>query len=218
MEFQMNDTTNSGSQIKTADRQSAIKSDNILDGLLFDTAGVPMPHKQTRRNGRIDRHYVSKSKAAAGDARQVQERAPAWEIEAAVVRLIKAELIRQQAIVIAAGLLFKLHSEQLTQNDRDAKYVHGRLVEAWDLLFPCERIRIVKLLLERIDLTVDGFVVKWRDLPSSEFINECNKFGIFDQRSNHQHPKPDPDLVIQSPILWVPLPPGLRTWRSAKPD
>jgi len=128
MEFHMNDTTNSSSQTKTADRQSAIKSDNILDGLLFDTAGVPMPHKQTRRNGRINRQYVSKSKAAAGDARQVQERAPAWEIEAGVVRMVKAELIRQQAIVIAAGLLYKLHGEPLTQNDRDAKYVHGRLV------------------------------------------------------------------------------------------
>lgn len=213
----MNDTTNSSSQTKTADRQSAIKSDNILDGLLFDTGGVPMPHKQTRRNGRINRQYVSKSKAAAGDPRQVQERAPAWEIEAGVVRMVKAELIRQQAIVIAAGLLYKLHGEPLTQNDRDAKYVHGRLVEVWDLLFPNERTQIVQMLIERIDLTVDGFVVKWRDLPRSEFVSECAKFGMLKQRSNQQ-PHPNPDPAIQSPISWVPLPAGLRTWRATKPD
>ena len=216
MEFQMNGTTNSSSQIKTADRKSAIKSDNMLDGLLFDTAGVPMPHKQTRRNARVDGHYVSKSKAMTGEVSQVQDRAPAWDIEAAVVRMVKAELIRQQAIVIAAGLLLKLHGEPLTQDDRDAKYVHGRLVEVWELLFPNERIRIVQMLIERIDLTVDGFMVKWRDLPRSEFVGECAKFGMLKKRSNRQ-PGPDPDPEIQSLISWVPLPPGLRTWRAEKP-
>jgi len=145
----------------------------------------------------------------------VQECAPALAIEADVVRMAKAELIRQQAIVIAAGLLLKLHGEPLTQNDREAKYVHGRLVEVWDLLFPNERIRIVQMLIERIDLTVDGFMVKWRDLPRSEFVSECAKFGMLKQRSNRQ-PVPDPDPVIHSPISWVPLPPGLRTWQAAK--
>lgn len=214
----MNGTANSSSQTKTADRQSAIKSDNMLDGFLFDTAGVPMPHKQTRRNGRVHGHYVSKSKAMTGEISQVKDRAPAWDTEAAVVRMVKAELIRQQAIVIAAGLLLKIHGEPLTQNDKDAKYVHGRLVEVWDLLFPCERIRIVKLLIKRIDLTLDGLVVKWRDLPRSDFVGECTKFSIFNPRSN-QRPNldPDPDPEIQSPISWVPLPPGLRTWRAAKP-
>jgi len=207
---------NTGIQSKTAEGQAAIKSDNLLNGLLFDTAGVPMPHKQTRRNGHVDRHYVSKSKAMTGEVRQVQERAPAWEIESAVVRMVKAELIKQQAIVIASGWLLKLHGESLTQDDRAAKYVHGRLVEVWDLLFPNERIRIVQMLIERIDLTVDGFMVKWRDLPRSEFVGECAKFGMLKKRSS-QHPEPDPDPVVQSPISWVPLPPGLRTWRTAKP-
>ena len=107
--------------------------------------------------------------------------------------------------------------EPLTQNDRAAKYVCGLLVEAWNLLFPCERRRIVKLLIERIDLSVDGFAVKWRDLPRCEFVSECSQFGIFDQRLSHQ-PDPDPDPVVQSLISWVPLPPGLRTRRKAKPS
>jgi hypothetical protein len=72
------------------------------------------------------------------------------------------------------------------------------------------------MLIERIDLTADGFVVKWRDLPRSEFVGECAKFGMLKKRSS-QHPKLDPDPVVQSPISWVPLPPGLRTWRTAKP-
>lgn len=212
----MNGTTNSSSsQTKSANRQPAIKSDNMLDGLLVDTAGVPMPHKQTLRNGRIDRHYVSK--AITGEARQVRERAPTWDIEADVVRMVKAELIRQQAVVIAGGLLLKLHGEPLTQDDKDAKYVHGRLVEVWELLFPNERIRIVQMLIERIDLTVDGFMVKWRDLPRSEFVGECAKFGMLNGRSNRQ-PDPDPDPEVHSLISWVPLPPGLRTWRAGKPD
>jgi hypothetical protein len=137
-------------------------------------------------------------------------------IEADIVRMVKAELIRQQAIAIAAGLLLKLHGERLTQNDRDAKYVHGRLVEVWDLLFPSERIRIVQMLIERIDLTVDGFVVKWRDLPRSEFVSKCAKFGMLKMRSSRQ-PDPEPGPEIHSLISWVPLPPGLRTWQAAKP-
>ncbi|MDD2811029.1 hypothetical protein [Rhodoferax sp.] len=131
--------------------------------------------------------------------------------------MIKVELIRQQAVVIAAGWLLKLHGESLTQNDRDAKYVHARLVEVWDLLFPNERIRIVQMLIERIDLTVDGFTVKWRDLPRSEFVSECAKFGMLKQRSNLR-PVPEPDPEVQPLVFWVPLPPGLRTWRTAKPD
>jgi hypothetical protein len=212
----MNDTANNSIQPKTAKKQAAIKSDNMLDGLLFDTTGAPMPHKQTHRDGAINRQYVSKSKAAAGDARRVQERAPEWEIESAVVRRVKAELIRQQAIVIASGWLLKLHGEPLTPDDRAAKYVHGRLVEVWDLLFPSERIRIVQMLIERIDLTVDGFMVKWRDLPRSEFVGECAKFGMLKKRLTQQ-PDPEPDQEVHSLISWVPLPPGLRTWRAAKP-
>ena len=72
------------------------------------------------------------------------------------------------------------------------------------------------MLIERIDLAVDGFAVKWRDLPRIEVVRKCAQFGIFDQRSSHQ-PDPDPDPVIQPPISWVTLPPGLRTWRAAKP-
>lgn len=213
----MNDTTiNSGIDTRSAERHSAIKPDNLLDGLLFDTSGEPMPHRQTLKNGRVNRHYAAKTKAATGELGQVQERAPACDVEAAVVRMVKAELIRQQAVVIAAGLLLKIHGEPLTQNDRDAKYVHGRLVEVWDLLFPNERIRIVQMLIERIDLTVDGFVVKWRDLPRSEFVSECAKFGMLKARSNRQ-PDPDPDPEVHSLISWVPLPPGLRTWQAAKP-
>ena len=134
-----------------------------------------------------------------------------------VMRMVKAELIRQQAVVIAAHLLLKIHGEPLSQNDREAKYVRGGLVEVWDLLFPNERIRIVQMLIKRIDLTVDGFAVKWRDLPRSDFVSECAKFGMLKQRSNRQ-PVPDPDPAIQSPTSWVPLPPGLRTWRAAKPS
>ena len=215
----MNHTTtiNSGMHTRSAERQSANESVSLLDGLLFDSTGAPMPHRKTRKNGRLNRQYVSKCKVALGELGGVQECAPALAIEAYVVRMVKAELIRQQAIVIAAGLLLKLHGERLTQNDRDAKYVHGRLVEVWELLFPNERIRIVQMLIERIDLTVDGFVVKWCDLPRSEFVSECAKFGMLKQRSNRQ-PDPDPDPVIHSLISWVPLPPGLRTWRAAKPS
>jgi len=72
------------------------------------------------------------------------------------------------------------------------------------------------MLIERIDLTVDGFVVNWRDLPRSEFVSECAKFGMLKQRSNQQ-PHPDPDPEVHSLISWVPLPPGLRTWRATKP-
>jgi len=213
----MNDTTiNSGKHTRLSEKQSAIKPDNLLDGLLFDSTGAHMPHRQTRTNGRLVRQYVTKSKVASGEIGQVQECAPALEIEADVARMVKAELIRQQAIVIAAGLLLQLHGERLTQNDRDAKDVHGRLVEAWDLLFPNERIRIIQMLIERIDLTVDGFVVRWRDLPRSKFVSECAKFGMLKKRSNRQ-PDPEPDPEIHSLIAWAPLPPGLRTWRAAKP-
>lgn len=53
-----------------------------------------------------------------------------------------------------------------------------QLGEAWEQLYPAERIRIVKLMIERVDLVAGGLKVKWHALGWKELIKEFAAKGI----------------------------------------
>lgn len=53
-----------------------------------------------------------------------------------------------------------------------------QLGEAWEQLYPAERIRIVKLMIERVDLVTGGLKVKWHALGWKELIKEFAAKGI----------------------------------------
>jgi hypothetical protein len=53
-----------------------------------------------------------------------------------------------------------------------------QLGEAWEQLYPAERIRIVKLMIERVDLVTGGLKVKWHSLGWKELIKEFAAKGI----------------------------------------
>lgn len=47
-----------------------------------------------------------------------------------------------------------------------------RLGDVWEQLYPAERIRILKLMIERVDLVPGGLKVKWRTLGWKDLIRE----------------------------------------------
>ena len=49
-----------------------------------------------------------------------------------------------------------------TGREREVLEALGRLDEVWDELFPAEQTRIMRLLVERIDVAIDGIDIRLR--------------------------------------------------------
>jgi site-specific DNA recombinase len=70
-------------------------------------------------------------------------------------RLVRAPEIIAQTIAAA-------RKESPSIEERDAVATIGRFDEVWSALFPAEQARVVRLLVERVTVTVDGLAVDLR--------------------------------------------------------
>ncbi len=91
---------------------------------------------------------VLKGDEAAGDGGIVR-RVSAAEIEAAVVGQVRA-LLRQPEVVVGTWLPARAEAPDLTE--AETREALGRLELLWDKLFPAEQARIVRLLVERVEV------------------------------------------------------------------
>jgi site-specific DNA recombinase len=86
-------------------------------------------------------------------------RVPAGEIEAAVIDQLRA-VFRQPEIVAGTWKAARAESDHISEPD--ARVALQQLDPLWDELFPAEQARIVALLVERVDVDVDGLNVRLR--------------------------------------------------------
>lgn len=86
-------------------------------------------------------------------------RVPAGEIEAAVVDQIRA-VFRQPEIVAGTWKAARAQDGDITE--AEAREALIRLDPLWDELFPAEQARIVALLVERVEIGVEGLNVRLR--------------------------------------------------------
>ena len=86
-------------------------------------------------------------------------RVSAAEIEAAVVGQVRA-LLRQPEVVVGTWLAARAEAPDLTESEvREALH---RLDPLWDELFPAEQARIVRLLVERVEVGPAGADIRLR--------------------------------------------------------
>src|SRR3984957_2923806 len=107
-----------------------------------------MSPTHTRRRGRLYRYYVSQQVLKGTADPNVVRRVPAAEIEAAVVEQVRA-LLRQPEIIIGTWMAARDELPGLTEDETRATL--ERLDPLWDELFPAERARTVRLLVERVE-------------------------------------------------------------------
>jgi site-specific DNA recombinase len=86
-------------------------------------------------------------------------RVPAGEIEAAVIDQLRA-VFRQPEIVVGTWKAARVHADGISESD--ARAALQQLNPLWDELFPDEQARIVALLVERVDIGMDGLNVRLR--------------------------------------------------------
>jgi len=152
----------------------------LLKGLIFGPTGCAMSPTHTRKGGRLYRYYVSQSVLKRGPDACPVGRVPAAEIEAAVVDQLR-NVLRAPEIVIRTWRAARRATPGLTEADvREALH---RFDPLWDELFPAEQARIVQLIVERIDVGVDGVDIRLRAEGLATLVHDLNLTGVDDRRA-----------------------------------
>jgi hypothetical protein len=118
-----------------------------------------MTPAHTRKGGKLYRYYVStdvlKRDADACPVRRI----PAAEIESAVVDQLRG-ILRAPEIIIATRRAARHSLEGI--DEAEVREALHRLDPLWEELFPAEQARIVQLLVERVDVGLDGADIRLR--------------------------------------------------------
>ena len=131
----------------------------LLKGLLFGPDGAAFSPTHTRKGGKLYRYYVSQTVLKHGAGSCPVGRVPAGEIETAVIDQLRA-VFRQPEIVAGTWKAARSHDSEIIE--ADARDALTRLDPLWDELFPAEQARIATLLVERVDIDIDGLNVRLR--------------------------------------------------------
>ncbi len=131
----------------------------LLRGLIFDSEGRAMSPSHSRgRGGQMYRYYVSQAVLKGGATeRPAIARLPAGEIEAAVVAQVRA-LLRQPEM--AVGTWRAARATVTDVSEQEVVLALERIEPLWNELFPAERARIVRLLVDRVDVRAEGAAVR----------------------------------------------------------
>ena len=131
----------------------------LLKGLLFGPTGLAMSPSHTRRGDRLYRYYVSQTVIKRGADACPVSRIPAAEIEAAVVDQLRG-MLRSPEIIVGTWRSARPEIDGLSEAQvREA--LQG-LDPLWDELFPAEQTRVIQLLVDRIDVGIDGLDIRLR--------------------------------------------------------
>jgi len=152
--------------LKESPRARASRNRNqtpaLLRGLIFGADGGAMSPTHTRRRGRLYRYYVSQSVLkGTGDngLSNIARRVSAAEIEVAVISQVRM-LLRQPEIIVGTWLAARMDAPVLTENE--TREALERLDPLWEELFPAEQARIIRLLVERVEVHPDGAKIRLR--------------------------------------------------------
>ena len=133
----------------------------LLRGLIFDSDGNAMSPAHSRgRSGKRYRYYVSQALLKGPvTERPAIARLPAGQIEAAVTDQVRA-LLRQPEMLVGTRRAARGMAPEVTE--QEVLQAMERIEPLWDELFPAERTRIVRLLVERVDVRAEGAAVRLR--------------------------------------------------------
>ncbi len=130
----------------------------LLKGLLFAPGGHAMTPSHTRKKGRLYRYYVATDAIRQGYAECPVRSVPAAEVEDAVVAQVR-HLLQTPEVIARTWAEAKDETET---PERDVVKTVTDFAPLWDELFPAEQARIVRLLVERVELGPSGLRVKLR--------------------------------------------------------
>ena len=153
--------------------QTRLSGPSLLRGLIFSPNGDAMSPSHTRKGDRLYRYYVTQSVLKRGPGTCPVGRVPAAEIETAVIEQLRG-FLRTPELIVRTWMTATRHDDRITEAEvRDA---FDRLDPMWDELFPAEQARIVQLLVERVDVKVDGIAIRLRTGGLTKLLGELQTF------------------------------------------
>jgi hypothetical protein len=154
---------------RTRSANTRAQTPALLKGLLFGPTGAAMSPTHTRKGNRLYRYYVSQDVLKRGPDACPVGRVPAAEIEAAVIDQLRG-IFRQPEIIVGTWRAARAEQDDVTEDEvREALL---QLDSLWDELFPAEQARIVQLLVERVDVRMNGVEVRLRPNGLSGLVRE----------------------------------------------
>jgi site-specific DNA recombinase len=163
-----------GESPRTRANQTRLSGPSLLRGLIFSPNGDAMSPSHTRKGDRLYRYYVTQSILKRGPGTCPVGRIPAAEIETAVIEQLRG-FLRAPELIVRTWMTAIRHDERITEAEvRDA---FERLDPMWDELFPAEQARIVQLLVERVDVKVDGIAIRLRTGGLTKLLDELQSVG-----------------------------------------
>lgn len=162
-----------GESPRTRANKTRLSGPSLLRGLIFSPNGDAMSPSHTRKGDRLYRYYVTQSVLKRGPGTCPVGRIPAAEIETAVIEQLRG-FLRTPELIVRTWMTAIRHDERITEAEvRDA---FERLDPMWDELFPAEQTRIVQLLVERVDVKVDGIAIRLRTGGLTKLLGELQTF------------------------------------------
>ena len=141
----------------------------LLKGLLFAPSGLAMTPTHTRRHGKRYNYYITTSVIKMGPDTCTIRRVPAAEIEAVVIREVRKLLLAPE-VIVQTWLCARVQEPTISEAEvRDALLAFAPL---WDELFPVEQARLIQLMVERIDVAVDGIHIRMNVAGLNSLIGE----------------------------------------------
>ena len=144
---------------RTRSARTRAQTPALLKGLIFGPTGAAMSPTHTRKGNRLYRYYVSQDVLKRGPEACPVGRVPAAEIEAAVIDQLRG-IFRQPEIIVGTWRAARAEQDDITEDE--AREALLQLDPLWDELFPAEQARIVQLLVERVDVGIDGVSLRLR--------------------------------------------------------
>jgi site-specific DNA recombinase len=144
---------------RTRSARTRAQTPALLKGLIFGPTGAAMSPTHTKKGARLYRYYVSQDVLKRGPDACPVGRVPAAEIETLVVDQLRG-VFRQPEIIVGAWRAARAEQDDVTE--AEAREALTQLDPLWDELFPAEQARIVQLLVERVDVGVQGVSLRLR--------------------------------------------------------
>ena len=161
---------------RTRANRTRAQTPALLKGLIYGSDGKAMTPTHTRRNGRLYRYYRSIDAIRNGPGSCPVRCVAAAEVEEAVVGQVRA-LLRSPEIIARTWSAVCRQSDCAVP-EREVLEAIVRFEPLWDELFPVEQARIVRLLVERVDLDPEGLEVRLRMEGLHSLIEELVRRGV----------------------------------------
>jgi hypothetical protein len=116
-----------------------------------------MTPTHTRRRGRLYRYYVCLGASRRGHDTCPVRSIAASEVEGLVLGQVRRLLASPELVARAISAVRRENGA--TEEEGDVIEALGALEPVWDELYPAEQARIMRLLIERIDVAPDGISV-----------------------------------------------------------